>query len=355
MQTMSKLVDQVDLSAPLKFFYSYAHEDEPFRNEMSKAIRLLRRQGLIDEFYDRDIDAGMDWNKEISSQLQAADIIVLLISPDFIASEYCYGKEMARALERHSRGEATVVPVIVRPTDLTDAPFAHLQYLPPGSLAVSQWTDRDAAYKEIAVGVRTIVSRIKHHRAERAYQRDPANGLIEDRVLDAAVVPEIPLNEARDVAIQIRRAPSEGLRLAIEEDAKRGERTRSYSALPDDVRSSQQFSIPWSREELLRGDIDLSLRLNPPEFAVGASEKKVKVAAIRDSGVFTFLVSASREGNYFMTVEVLCRDVSLAERILKTKARIHKLPPSGPTSAEALTIASVPLHVRAVGRAASAS
>lgn len=344
------MATHADLSTPLKLFYSYAHEDESFRDEMSKALKLLERQGLFEELYDRNIVGGMDWNREISQRLEAADIIALLVSPDFIASDYCYGKEMIRALERNRDGEAVVVPITVRPTELTDAPFANLQYLPKGGWPISSSTDRDSAYKDIAVGIRTIVSRIRYSRAEQLQRIDAQGEAREDRALDGVVAHEIPLNESREVSVQVRLAASEGLRLALDEDIKRGEENRSYSALPNHVRSSQQFSLPWTQEELRRGDIDLTVRVSPADIVVGPTEKQIKVAAIRDSGVFTFLVSSSREGTYHLNIELLCREVSLAERILRTKVRTHDLPPSS----AAVPIASVPLKVRVASKAAHA-
>ena len=102
-------------SVPL--FYSYAREDEELRDQLDKHLRLLERQGLITSWHDREVRAGDDWAKEIDVHLENAQIILLLISVDFLASEYCYGVEMRRALERHYTGEARVIPIILRPVD----------------------------------------------------------------------------------------------------------------------------------------------------------------------------------------------------------------------------------------------
>ena len=87
-------------------FFSYAHHDEALRNELEKHLAMLKRQGVIDTWHDRRIDAGQDVHAEISEYLGKADIILLLVSADFLASDYCYDIEMRRALERHQRGEA---------------------------------------------------------------------------------------------------------------------------------------------------------------------------------------------------------------------------------------------------------
>src|SRR6266849_6380920 len=108
---------------PVKIFFCYAHEDEVLLNKLKEHLRPLQRQGLIDIWYDRDIKAGTEWGQEISKHLNEAQIILLLISPDFMNSDYCYGKEMKRAIERHDREEACVIPVILRPVHWQGAPF----------------------------------------------------------------------------------------------------------------------------------------------------------------------------------------------------------------------------------------
>ena|ERR1035438_1179828 len=95
----------------LEVFYSYAHQDEELRNELEKSLSLLRRGGLIVGWHDRRIGAGDQWAKEIDAHVRSADIILLLISADFLASDYCWGVEMKLALERHARHEAIVIQI----------------------------------------------------------------------------------------------------------------------------------------------------------------------------------------------------------------------------------------------------
>ncbi len=94
----------------LKLFYSYAHEDGLWRRKLETHLSNLQRQGFIVSWHDRNISAGTAWKHEIDTHLNTAHIILLLISPDFIASEYCYSVEMTRAMERHQAGEARVIP-----------------------------------------------------------------------------------------------------------------------------------------------------------------------------------------------------------------------------------------------------
>src|SRR3989454_10208811 len=148
---------QGNRGAPLPIFISYAHEDELLRQQLGTHISLLRRQGLISEWHDREILPGDEWAHEIDEHLQIASIILLLISPDFLASDYCYDIEMQRALERHQRGEARVVPILLRPCDWQSAPFAHLQALPRDGKAITTWDNQDEAFQQIAQGLRQVI------------------------------------------------------------------------------------------------------------------------------------------------------------------------------------------------------
>src|ERR1051326_5128004 len=95
---------------PLKLFYSYAHKDERWRKRIETHLSMLQRQGIIAGWHDRNINAGARWADEIDEHLTDSDIILLLVSPDFLPSDYCYSIEMMKAMERHSAGEARVVP-----------------------------------------------------------------------------------------------------------------------------------------------------------------------------------------------------------------------------------------------------
>lgn len=142
----------------IKLFYSYSHRDEPLRVELDKHLALLKRRGILAEWHDRMIEAGDDWRSQIDQHLEAAQIILLLISADFMASDYCYDVEMKRALERHETGEARVIPVILRWVDTTGAPFAHIQALPKDARPVSAWPDRDEAFDNVSKGIRRVIN-----------------------------------------------------------------------------------------------------------------------------------------------------------------------------------------------------
>src|SRR5262249_3844941 len=141
-------------------FYSYAHRDEKLRNELVEHLSTLRRQGYISEWHDRRIVAGRDWAQEIDAHLRSASLILLLISSSFIASDYCYVIEIEVALERHQAGQARVIPIIMRLTDLKDTPFAALQFLPSHGKAITTWQNRDEAFLSVARGIRTAIENL---------------------------------------------------------------------------------------------------------------------------------------------------------------------------------------------------
>ena len=141
----------------VSIFYSYAHQDERLRKQLEAHLSILKRQGIIEEWYDRDIDAGFEWESKIDTHLNTANIILLLISADFLASNYCYSIEVKRALERHEAREARVIPIILRSVDWQDVPFAQLQALPANAKPISTWRNRDEAFSNVAEGIRRAV------------------------------------------------------------------------------------------------------------------------------------------------------------------------------------------------------
>ncbi len=145
----------------VRLFYSYSHKDESLRNELETHLKLLQRRGLIETWQDRRIGPGDEWKQRIDENLERADIVLLLVSADFIASDYCYEKEMERALGRWKEGEATVIPVIVRDVSLTGAPFAGLQYLPKDGVAVTEWKSKDSAWRNVSEGIERVVVEIR--------------------------------------------------------------------------------------------------------------------------------------------------------------------------------------------------
>lgn len=141
-------------------FLSYSHKDEVFRQELVTALATLERTGLISCWHDRRMIPGQAWEPQISEQLLGARLILLLISSDFIASDFCYRVELEQALARHGRDEARVIPILLRPVDWRDTAFARLQVLPSDAVPVTDWRSRDAAYLDIAQGIRLAIAEL---------------------------------------------------------------------------------------------------------------------------------------------------------------------------------------------------
>ncbi|GLV56312.1 tetratricopeptide repeat protein [Dictyobacter sp. S3.2.2.5] len=127
------------------------------RDELVKHLSSLERQGLISTWFDRKIAPGTDWARTIDERLDHASIILLLVSSDFLASDYCYQVEMKRALARDQAGQARVIPVILRPADWKGALFSHLQVLPTDGKAITVWSNRDEAFVDVVTGIRRAI------------------------------------------------------------------------------------------------------------------------------------------------------------------------------------------------------
>ena len=152
----------------IEVFYSYAREDETLRERLEKHLNILKRQGLINDWHDRKISPGTEWECQIDTHIETAHIILLLISPNFIASDYCWDKELRRAMKRHESGEAVVIPIILSKTDWQGAPFEKLQALPQDARPVTCWENQDAAFADIARGIRMVAEQLAVSRNKSA-------------------------------------------------------------------------------------------------------------------------------------------------------------------------------------------
>jgi internalin A len=142
-------------------FFSYSHKDEWLRDELETHLKLLQRQGIISTWHDRKLLPGSEWDHEIDAHLERAQIILLLVSADFLASDYCWDKEVRRAVERHEAGEATVIPILLRSCEWKGAPFEKIQGLPKDLTPVTASKDRDAAWTAIASGIRAVAESLR--------------------------------------------------------------------------------------------------------------------------------------------------------------------------------------------------
>lgn len=183
---------------PVRLFISYATRDRDLKKQLDTHLALLRRQGLIEMWGERSLeadlpDASVDQD---NPQLATAEIVMLLITPSFMASDYCYAGEMTQAIELHRSGDLRVIPIIARPVDMSGAPFAKLQGLPSNHKAIVKWSDQDDAWLDVVRGLRTIVQTMAA-RPPRDVQAQPARA--------ASIAPTVPVpQEAGDRTLPIR-------------------------------------------------------------------------------------------------------------------------------------------------------
>jgi hypothetical protein len=142
-------------------FFSYSHKDEALRDELEIALSNLKRSGSIEAWHDRKILAGDHLGGAIDVHLDQAEIILLLISPDFLASNYCYEIEFARAMERQAAGTARVIAVILRPSDWRATPVAQLLVTPKDGLPITKWPNQDDAFLDVTQQIRRALPAVQ--------------------------------------------------------------------------------------------------------------------------------------------------------------------------------------------------
>jgi len=142
-----------------KVFISYSHRDEKALDRLHTHLAMLRREGLVETWYDREILAGQDIDREIGTNLRDSEIFIALTSADFLASNYCYEREMKTALERHEAGSLVVVPVIVEACDWKASPLGKLKALPKDGKPISTWTNEAVAYLDVVTELRRILGK----------------------------------------------------------------------------------------------------------------------------------------------------------------------------------------------------
>ncbi len=217
----------------INVFFAYSREDADLRHRLDKHLSTLKRKNFIQTWYDGKIDAGKEWEKEIDSNLSQADIILLLISADFIASEYCYKVEMNKAISRHKNGDAIVIPILLKSCDWTELPFSDIQALPQNGKPINSpyWKgDTDIPFSEVATSITNIVSEL---RSSKGKSLKSINSVLKDKENDLKITLELIEEQQLDLAIideEISKKRKE-LRRLIEEYANAEE---SYN-----VKSSQ--------------------------------------------------------------------------------------------------------------------
>jgi hypothetical protein len=149
------------MATAVNVFISYAHEDAALKDQLLQHLAGLVNDGVIRVWHDRDIQGGQYWVESIDNALEISSVVLLLISPSFLASRYAYGSELRRALRRASAGEATVIPIILRPANWQTSVLRDLQALPHDGKAVTSWPNRDEAFVEVIQGLKTVIAQLQ--------------------------------------------------------------------------------------------------------------------------------------------------------------------------------------------------
>lgn len=155
----------------VKIAFSYSHADELLRNELEKHLSALKRQGLIDTWHDRRILAGQEFDDEINRNFETADIILLLVSPDFIASDYCYNVEVSGAIDRHNAGKVKLIPIILRPCDWHDLPFGRILAATKDGKPITHFPSYDDGFLEVVTAIKKAIKPIGNNEVNQTITR----------------------------------------------------------------------------------------------------------------------------------------------------------------------------------------
>jgi hypothetical protein len=298
----------------LEVFYSYSHKDDDLRKELETHLALMVRSGLIKPWSDRRIEPGDEWRNQIDEHVRTAHIILLLISPDFLASDYCWDIEMKIALERHEREHAIVIPILLRPVDWSGAPFANLQALPREAKAVTLWANRDQAFAEIAQALRETVLRYQRPvttpEVTQVVLADRADET-KARVLDAAMPSHVVKDRAAELLVLIRLPESAGLKGVLQADEE-------ADARPEDVRS-KPFEVAFPLNPLGKPQpLKVSIEVTAPDFQPALQRKNLLVPVAADSEVCPFMLTPVRLGQLTVEIELAWEDAQRGCRRLRT-------------------------------------
>ncbi len=178
----------------VRIFISYSHADENYRHEFGKHLESLKHQKIVEIWHDRSITPGQEWSDSINTELNRSDIILLLISSDFISSNYCYEIEMNLAISRHESGDAVVIPVILRPCDWTDLPFGRFQAATKDGKPVVKYPSLDDAFLEITQNIKAIAKKLSKERKDSNGSTSQSINSDSNRVIQK--IPKAPLRSS---------------------------------------------------------------------------------------------------------------------------------------------------------------
>lgn len=321
------------INSPTRVVICCAPEDRELRARLETHLNLLVRNRVIIIWHDGRVLPGQHRRSVVDSEIQNADIILLLVSASFLQCDDCYDLELPLALTRHSRGEALVIPIHLRPVAWEGASFAELQPLPANGLAVTLWKDIDEALRDIVLGLTQVL--VVHASGESPSPSMPQQERCapsNTRRVDAAIPAGVTVGESTEVLAMITTSSSDGLRVLLRLDPL------SFQVAPEDVRSSQ-FELPFpvdargQRQAATVTVVFESRDFNPPLLL-----KKILVPPAFDSTVCTLFVTPTRSGTLPIQLDVRLGDVTISSQRLRTNAS-----DAGAPRARGYLLTSVPL------------
>jgi hypothetical protein len=316
----------VDRAGAVSVFFSYCHQDEDLRNELGRHLKLLERAGLIQGWHDRKIVPGEEWAAEIDNHLYTCDVILLLLSADFFASDYCSEIETPVALERHRASAACAIPVVLRPVMWRQSPLAALQALPKNATPVAAWTSRDEAFVNVCEGILTSVMAWK---SQPARELNPADSpreravSIRRRVMDAGIASEVEYDKAAMLVVLIRKPASAGLRGLFAKN-------RAYGIEPEEVSSSVSvpLAFPMAQPGKKPEAIDVEIAVRSPDFEPPEQMRQIPLEPDADSHPVIFMLAARKRGNLAIAVELRAEDRLVVTCPLRTFAKVGEMAPA---------------------------
>ena len=272
---------------PVRVFISYSHLDEKYRRALDEHLSILEKEGLVTYWSDQKLEPGSSWRGTIHSELESADVVLLLVSASFLTSDYCRDIEAKRALVRHSLGVCTVVPIILRPASWQSSELSHLQALPAKGKPVTKWKNRDEALQNITDGIREVIlSRQDSRVLAGALQSQPLPGKSRKASADSPIEKEIKFEglgntqlkfvatESAEVVMEKFRALANLLRIRIGETQQK---TVCDEYFDDQTQSLRKAGCSFRRRDI-EGDlhaVTLKRKLSPSlGYALQRREKE---------------------------------------------------------------------------------
>ena len=297
---------------PATLFFSYCHRDQGLRDELAHHLKLLERVGLIEGWHDRKIAAGEEWSAAIDAHLYTADLILLLLSSDFFASDYCSEIEAPIALERHKANAAKTIPIVLRPVMWRQSPLAALQALPTDARPVTSWDSTDSAFVNVCEGIVSSLLASKTS-ALTARQDSAPRFSTRHRVLDAALPSHVEPGRSEMLVVLIRKPTSPGLHRLLAEEPE-------YGIEPEDVRSKParlQFPIGPTHEP---ESIAIRVRVSAPDFDPPQQTRTLTLRPDEDSQPIIFMFAARLPGRVKALVSLYNGELLVASCALSTLA-----------------------------------